>query len=207
MVNNKQTIIYLISTLRNSGPVNQTYNLIKNLDRTQFNPVIITLSKEPEDSKIDFFKTLDISIHTINLSRIKGIFLLKNAIKKIVQNYNNPIIHSQGLRADSINYQLKKYPMKITTIRNFPFDDYIMKFGAIKGFIMSIYHISIIKKIKKRIACSKAISTLFNTVLHCKLDFKNNSVDTDFFQASNDTEKIALRKQYNLPIDEKTLKH
>ena len=203
MVNNKQTIIYLISTLRNSGPVNQTYNLIKNLDRTQFNPVIITLSKEPEDSKIDFFKTLDISIHTINLSRIKGIFLLKNAIKKIVQNYNNPIIHSQGLRADSINYQLKKYPMKITTIRNFPFDDYIMKFGAIKGFIMSIYHISIIKKIKKRIACSKAISTLFNTVLHCKLDFINNSVDTDFFQASNDTEKIALRKQYNLPIDAK----
>ncbi len=203
MVNNKQTIIYLISTLRNSGPVNQTYNLIKNLDRTQFNPVIITLSKEPADSKIQLFKALDISIHTINFSRIKGIFLLKNAIQKIIENYNNPIIHSQGLRADSLNYQLKKYPMKITTIHNFPFDDYVMKFGAIKGFIMSVSHLTIIKKIKNRIACSEAISTLFNTKLHCKLGFINNSVDTDFFQTSNDTEKIALRKQYNLPIDAK----
>ncbi len=44
-------ICYVISTLQKTGPVIVLYNLVKNLDRTRFEPYIITLSKEPEKSR------------------------------------------------------------------------------------------------------------------------------------------------------------
>ena len=42
--NNMQKIIYTISTLKRSGPVLVLYNIIKNLDKNAFEPVIITLT-------------------------------------------------------------------------------------------------------------------------------------------------------------------
>jgi len=41
-------ILYLVSSLKKSGPTNQLSYIIKYLDRTKFSPTILTLSSEPK---------------------------------------------------------------------------------------------------------------------------------------------------------------
>ena len=46
-----QKILYVVSTLQQSGPTEQLYNVIQHLDKRVFEPHLITLSKEPADSR------------------------------------------------------------------------------------------------------------------------------------------------------------
>ena len=49
-------ILYIVSTLKNSGPVNQLFNVVKFINGHQV--IILTLSPEVDDSRIqDFIKS------------------------------------------------------------------------------------------------------------------------------------------------------
>ncbi len=192
-------ICYLISSLRRTGPVNQLFYIIKNLDRKKFEPFILTLSPEPLDSKIDDFKKLDIKIIQINMSRIKGIFFLQKEVEKIIDKEKPQIVHSTGIRGDKIALNLMKFDLKsIMSVRNFPFKDYPMKFGTLKGNLMAYAHFGILKSAEKPIACSKNIADEFQNKLKLKMDFINNGVDLDKFFKVSSEEKINLRKKLGI---------
>ena len=103
-------IIFIVSTLRQTGPTNQLLYIIKNLDKNIFNPIVITLSPEPNNSLKSAFLNEGVEIKSLNLSRIKGYFQGGKIIKKIVDKYNSSIVHTQGLRADELAVKyLKEY--------------------------------------------------------------------------------------------------
>lgn len=152
-----KTVLYVVSTLKKSGPTNQLFNLINNLDRSVLKPMLLTLSPEPIDSRKSDYELLDIQIMSLNLSRLSGLFLAKSQLEKVINNINPDIIHSQGIRADSLISAIGPKVPCLLTARNYPFDDYPSKFGKIRGMLMARKHISVQKSCRHVIACSKSI--------------------------------------------------
>ncbi|MFW6225194.1 MAG: glycosyltransferase family 4 protein [Bacteroidota bacterium] len=191
-------ILYLVSTLKNSGPTNQLSYIIQHLDRNFFEPVILTLSEEPEDSRKPFFvKDLNVQVYSLSLSRLKGLLLAKKRVYDFILLQKVDIVHSQGIRADNL---LKGMAIpKLLTIRNFPFIDYPLKFGRIKGYLMALKHFSSIKKEKSNvIACSKTIANLFSDK-GFKVDFIHNGVNTDLYKPLSVGQVNELKNKLNIP--------
>ena len=102
-------IAFLFSTLEGYGLVKIAFTLIKELKHNY--PVeihAITLSKEPENSMIDAFKQENIPVHSLNMSRIKGMFCAQKALARLVNKEQFNILHSHGFRANLIHHQIKK---------------------------------------------------------------------------------------------------
>ena len=153
-------ILYVVSTLSQSGPTKQLYNLIKYLDRSQFESYMITLSPEPANSRWDDYESLGAQVQTLGLSRLKGLFLGKKALAKKISQIKPDIIHTQGIRADSLLAAIKPSIPWFITAHNYPFYDYPMKFGRIKGYLMAKKHLSVMHICNNVIACSKVTTKL-----------------------------------------------
>lgn len=191
-------ILYIVSTLRNSGPTNQLFGLIKNLDKSRFKPTLLTLSSEPENSKINDFLSLDIEIKSLALSRIEMIFKGKNKLKNTVENINPDFIHTSGFRPDiNTSKYLKKYP-HCCTIRNYAYDDYPVKFGKILGNLMAYKHIKSFKNINYPISCSYAIKNKYIKEHDINTLVVQNGIDAKKFNQVTQSRKLKLRKKLNL---------
>ncbi len=95
-------ILYVVSTLKRSGPTNQLYNIVNNLDLKLFSYLIVTLSSEPKDSMKSAFLNVNSEIYSLNFSRLGGLLRASLNLKNIIAEYNPDIIHSQGIRSDKL---------------------------------------------------------------------------------------------------------
>ena len=55
MKEEKIKILYVVSTLRQSGPTNQLKGIISNLDKRKYEALVLTLSPEPKKTLVDNF--------------------------------------------------------------------------------------------------------------------------------------------------------
>lgn len=200
-MNNKK-ILYITSTLQSSGPINVVFNLIKYLDRDNFEPIILTLSKEPQDSSLQRFQKLNIPINSLNLSRFQGFLASKSKLKSFVAQNRPDIIHTHGIRADMLASQyLQKYKL-VSTIHNYPYDDYIMKYGKFIGTLMVWQHLQSLQKIDCPVAISETLKRKLQ--LHgFKCSTILNGVDTSLYKPPTNDERLALRKKLGLPNEQK----
>lgn len=174
----KFKILYIVSTLADSGPINVLKNIILYLDRDLFEPIVLTLSPEPKNSSKAFFKdVLNARVISFNLSRLKGLTITKNDIYDIINKEQISLIHSHGFRADMITARVEHIPT-LSTIHNHPFLDYAMSFGRIKGYFMALAHINFLKKIRYPISCSKNISKQLNLKCGLNLSYIQNGIDS-----------------------------
>lgn len=196
-------ILYIASTLKRSGPTNQLYNLIKYLDRNQFEPHLVTLSPEPADSRWADFESLGVQLYTLGLSRIKGLFFSKWRLKSLVRQIRPSLIHSQGIRADMLNASaLNDYP-SLCTSRNDPLTDYPAKFGKIRGKLMAWQHVATFRKLNV-VACSLSNQSQLRAygIDACVIQ---NGVDTEKFQPADAAHKSASRQKLGLLDDARIL--
>lgn len=192
-------ILYLVSTLKNSGPTNQLYNIIKNLDPDEFEPHLVTLSPEPEDTKIQDFKCLGMSIRSMSFSRLSGVFFAKRKLKKIINEISPDIIHSQGLRSDVLSSKLESGIPRVSTIRNFPQYDYAMTYGNLVGKVMTWRHSHAMKGVEVCVGVSDAVTkNLIDYVGISKAVCISNGVDTELYFPVLDQEKSDLRMSLGL---------
>lgn len=56
-MDNKLKVVFLMTSCKKSGPVQQMLNIIKNLDRNKFEPVLVTMY--PEDKQLSQKKLYD----------------------------------------------------------------------------------------------------------------------------------------------------
>ncbi|WP_367369996.1 glycosyltransferase family 4 protein [Latilactobacillus curvatus] len=158
-------IIYLISSLKNCGPVNVLYSMI---DNEKNDCTILTLKPEAEGSRIDDFKKRNIKVLCMG-NGLKGIHRI---VRYVGACEGVEIIHSHGIVPDLINNILKKnYAHSIssfvTTLHNNPIESYPLEYGRFKGKMIALAHIRIVKALK-RIACSKTIQNFYSEKLRMK---------------------------------------
>ena len=196
-------VAYIVSTLDNKGPTKQLFNLITNLDRTRYYPYIITLSSEPSSSLMNLFLDANIYVDSLKLSRIQGLFLSVQKLKSKLNRIQPDMIHTQGIRADTLALKLQNKYHLFSTIRNYPYDDYVMKFGNLVGKLLAYHHINIVKKNKNTIACSKSIANKFYQQHIISLDYVQNGINSSTYSPVTNEQKKQLREKLNIAKSKK----
>lgn len=191
----KIKICYLISHLENTGPVNVLYGLIKNLDFKFFEPMIVTLKEEKENSKIEEFRKIGLEIICLKIREF-DVFYNKKVSKKlneIIKKNGIDILHSYCLKSAILSFKIKGVK-KIDTIHSTIYIYFIEKFGKIKGKILiKIYQI-ILKKMDKIISCGKAVNDI-----NCKkLKIKSIAIMNGIEIEQKKCKEINLKKELNI---------
>ncbi|WP_255237372.1 glycosyltransferase family 4 protein [Salipaludibacillus sp. LMS25] len=196
---NLTKVLYISSSFKRGGPTNQLFYIVNNLDRTRFTPEIITLSPEPKESDIEKFKNSGVKLHTLNLPKLFGIMNGSKKIIKTIEKIKPDLIHTQGIRADRFSAKnLAKY-RRVSTMRNYAFEDYLSTYGKILGYIMASLHLRYLKMIDMPVACSYSVQEKFKK--H-KLDMNvvQNGVDTKIYKPVVKEQMNYLREKLNLPL-------
>lgn len=151
-------ILYIVSTLKRTGPSSQLSYIIKYLDSSKFEPYILALSPEPKDSLWKVFEDLGVNLYSLNLSRVQGVFLAKKRVLKYINRIQPDIIHTQGVRADSVLSSLSINTPWLLTCRNYPFEGQVLERGKLIGNLFAKQHINAMRKCKNVVACAKNIA-------------------------------------------------
>lgn len=198
-----RNICFIISTFKKSGPINIVYSIAKFLDKEKFNLFIIALSPTNNSDKttIEDFKSLGATTFELKNGRLGGILKNKREVKRILTENKIDIVHTHGLRPDGLAHGLSIRSKHISTLHNFPFEDYPMKFGSLKGSLMAYYHFWLIKRMPNCVACSKSLSAKFKDRGINKIKYVQNGVDLTVFP--KDLVKQECRERLKLPLDKK----
>lgn len=193
-------VLYIVSTLKRCGPTNQLSYIIKYLDKTKFSPIVLTLSPEPnvESMKSYFEDDLGVKVCTLGLSRVKGMFFAHSALNKFVKVNAIDLIHSQGIRADGLASKIKI--KKVATLRNYPYLDYPMTYGKLRGLLMAKMHLSYLNKINSPVVVSKSVSRMLLNNKNYEIGYVQNGVDLERFPIAC---KLDLREKLNIKSNAK----
>lgn len=179
------------------------FDLVKHLNRERFEPIVLTLSKEPQDSSLADFAQIGVKMFSLNLSRSVGLFLAPSRLRAVVDSVRPDIVHSHGIRADNLSARyLKSYP-SVSTIHNYPFDDYTMAYGKVLGYLMAVNHSNTLSRIDYPIAVSKSLSEVLATKKHLPFPYILNGIDEKTFKKPSAEEKRKLRVKLNIPRETK----
>lgn len=190
----KNRILYVVSTLSKTGPIVVLSNIVKYLDRKQFEPAILTLSPEPKNTMIaNFTDTLGIKVESLELSRFRGIIEATTRVKRYVTINRVELIHAHGLRPDWMVQGLKV--PRVSTLHNYPFYDYTLLYGKIPGTIVAAMHLRCLKKIDHPVVVSRAVSEMLRERNHYEIGFVRNGVD---IAKSECIEKYSLRDKLGI---------
>lgn len=205
MAARRQRVLFVASTLQSSGPINVVYNIVKNLDKGQFEPLVLTLSPESSrhSSSYEHFKGLGIKLYSLHLSRFGHMLSGKSAFREMVGQLAPDVIHTHGIRADVAVSQLERdggAPIRVSTVHNYPYQDYPLTYGKPLGLWMATRHIKALHKFDTPVACSRAVSDKLKK--HgLRLSTIQNGVDTEKFSALNQPDKHELRIALGLPTE------
>ena len=196
-------IVYIVSTLENRGPINVLFNSLKYLDRSYFEPIIITLSPENKKSRIKDFENLNVNIIQLNQSRIKGLFLSVWKIKNILKNIVPDCIQANCFRSNIIvGFFLRKYKT-ISIIHNYPYEDYIMKFGKFIGYIMHYSSKLAYNRYNLLVSVSEALKVKVNKKYGINSIAIKNGIDINHPSFKTVKTKNEIRKELNIATDKK----
>lgn len=167
-------ICYIITSTIKCGPVNVLFNTVKDYQKYHdFHPFVITLKNDdPCRSRRSEFRQLGIKVVQFDPRHEF------NQIIKFMSDNSIDIIHSHGLGPDIVNYRLvKELPSLIhmTTLHNFPLEDYVINRGKIKGLMMSALQLWAISNLYK-VSCSNAIQEKFKRKLNIQTTAIENGV-------------------------------
>ncbi len=190
-----ENICYFVSSLVRTGPTNQLSYIIKYLDRDKYNPIIITLFEESNKTLVDYFiNVLKVEVICLRSNKKNALISAKKELEKLLDERKIDTIQTQGLLADYISFkQIRGSYEKISTIRNFPLDDYKNIFGKTLGNILAKKHINLIRNNRDSfVACSQTIRDTFKEQKNIELRFIQNGVDIEKFKPSKDKKNIRL---------------
>jgi glycosyltransferase involved in cell wall biosynthesis len=205
MKEEKYTIIYVFTSCKRSGPVQIMYNLIKNIDRNLYNPILITLYDEVVgESDLDKFISIGVKHYHVPLGK-KDIILNKtDSLKELLLELKPSIIHSMGVFPDYAVSRMM-FNCQVMTLHNYMHDDFCAKYGKVKGIILEALQMSAVKKAAKVWTCSESLAQIYEKKNKLYFDYIRNGVDVSkYSRVKNNKEKIILRQKLKLPI-EKTI--
>jgi len=198
----KKNIVFLLTACKKKGPVEQMLNLITYIDRSVFNPILITLYSEPADGTSQLQKYLDLGIEHYHIPLSKfNIFLGKTGnLKKKLDELHPSIIHAVGTFPGYAVNAMKR-PGYVFTLRNFAYEDNVAKYGKILGSLAARLDLSILKNAAQVWTCSESLALKYKNELNMDFPFISNGVNVSKFTMPTSEEKLAQRKKLNLPVD------
>lgn len=196
-------ILYVVSTLRQSGPSQVLLNILRHLDTSRYQVVVLTLSPEPEDSMWTEYCRYVGSIHSLSLSRAAGILRGRRELSRFVAEHDPDIVQTQGIRADTLSSRLSTRATRVGVIHNYLYDDYPMKYGRLLGLSMARAHLRAWRKVERKVACSGAVARAVGRHGLSDLVVIPNGVDEELYTPASEPERRALRQKLGLPHEQR----
>lgn len=190
----KVRICFVISSLGNSGPVNVLFNIVKYLDKSQFDIHIVTLFKESNHSRLDDFKKLEITIwQSIHAKKkmARAYISLRSSLKKIKPD----VVHSHCFYSLEFLSRIRLIFKKVHTLHGYPKEFYHLKYGALIGRVMIFFSFQAYKKMDKVITCAHHFEKGIQKNESIKAIAIRNGVDTSLFNPLSVEDKAALKKK------------
>lgn len=198
----KIRITYVVTNLKNTGPINQTYNLIRHLDREKFEPSVVTVWPEAGDSLIEKYRELDIPIVQGKLNKETSLFLGKKYVTKCLNSLKPDIVQGVGMPPYRMCLGYKE-AIPYVVLRNYCYEDYPSQYGKMIGNIMAHFDIGLIKKQLRMgfpiTTCSKSLSNIYEEKEKVHIKFIQNGVDVSRFNILSEADKETLRGDLSLP--------
>lgn len=143
-------IIYLVPSLIKAGPINVLYNIVRNLDRSRFEPVVVALSehKLKHRNNKESFTDLGIEVMEFQLSKLQVQLHSKGIARRLQELYGgeHTIFHAHGYYPTLILAEMKgAYTM--TTIHNICEQDFRMRMGRFVGTLMARSYMRALRKL------------------------------------------------------------
>lgn len=201
----KIRIAFVETNCKKNGPIKQTWNIIRHLDRKVFEPALITIWPEDEgNSMIADYEHLGIKIYQAGLSKKESVLFGKNRITKILKDFKPDIVQGVGMPPYRMTLGYKECSHFIT-LRNYCYEDYPDQYGKYLGFIMAVMDLKLIRKQMKAgehfVTCSESLTKMYRKREKLEFDFIRNGVDVSQYQKRNLNQKDSIRQKLDLPTD------
>jgi len=199
----KIKVAFVETNCKKNGPIKQTLNIIRNMDKEIFEPILVTVWPEDfNNSMIDEYKELGIQVLSANISKKKSVFLGKQAIGKILDEVKPDIVQGVGMPPYRMTLGYKD-AVHFVTLRNYCYEDYPDYYGKIPGSIMAFLDINLIKKRMKMgepfVTCSESLTKIYRKQQGITINYIRNGVDVSQYKKRNLDEMPNVREKLDLP--------
>jgi len=191
-------IAYIVSTLKRCGPNNQLRSIIRHLDRTRFEPLVITLSPEPVDSVKALFEQDGIPVCSLDFSRVTGLLFARRKLKRLLRTKQVDLLHTQGIRTDSLAASLRTEWPSVCSVRNFPQLDYPMTYGVFRGRMMARSHARVLGQVAAPVGVSGSVARNLRDLFGVDARTVCNGVETADWIPASPEERVALRQKLKI---------
>lgn len=161
-----EVVAFLINQLRKSGPVNVLYDLVANIDRTRYKPIVIKLMTDDPNKNITVkfeeigievigfkFSFWDLELRTKRVAHIIGDCLLEKRVSLLHSHGYHPLLISSYVNLDII---------KLDTQHCISIDSFRASRGRIIGTYMHYRYVYRLKKISAAVSISKSVKDYYS---------------------------------------------
>ena len=204
----KIKVTFVETNCKKNGPIKQTLNIIRNMDKEAFEPSLVTVWPEDADnSMIDEYKKLGISVLSANMSKKKSVLFGKKAVGQLLEQLQPDIVQGVGMPPYRMTLGYKR-AIHFVTLRNYCYEDYPDYYGKIPGTVMAFLDLNLIKKRmavgEPFVTCSESLTKMYRSRQNMEIPYIRNGVDVSQYTKRNCDEIDNVRKKLNLPL-EKTI--
>ena len=108
----KIKVTFVETNCKKNGPIKQTLNIIRNMDKEAFEPSLVTVWPEDADnSMIDEYKKLGISVLSANMSKKKSVLFGKKAVGQLLEQLQPDIVQGVGMPPYRMTLGYKSNPL------------------------------------------------------------------------------------------------
>lgn len=201
----KIRITFVETNCKKNGPIKQTLNIIRFMDRNVFEPSLVTLwPEDTENSMIDDYKKLDIPVLSAKLTKKKSILIGNLEVRKLLKQLKPDIVQGVGMPPYRMTLGYKE-AIHFVTLRNYCYEDYPDYYGKMVGTLMAFLDINLIKKRMELgepfVTCSKSLTKIYKSRQNMEIPYIRNGVDVNQYIKRDIAKSSDIRKNLNLPLD------
>ncbi|MCF8780321.1 glycosyltransferase [Vibrio sp. IRLE0018] len=196
------SIAYICSTLEQTGPTSQLFNILSGLDRSQFVSCIITLSPEKNSSLKARFDAAGFKVICIDPSGCLSLAKLQWLIDAYLVENNVDVVHTQGIRADGLMSRIVKNRdiTWVATLRNIPYLDYPAQYGLLKGYAMAVFHLVALRSCSRVVVVSQSVKASLQKFFPHPVNVIANGIDTQFYCAKHIPQDTSAKLKQSLSL-------
>lgn len=201
----KIKVTFVETNCKKNGPIKQTLNIIRNMDKEIFEPSLITVwSEDADNSMIDDYKKLGIPVLSANLSKKKSVLVGRQEVGKLLEQLKSDIVQGVGMPPYRMTLGYKK-AVHFITLRNYCYEDYPDYYGKILGTAMAFLDLNLIKKRMAAgepfVTCSESLTKMYKSRQNMEIPYIRNGVDVSQYTKRDITKTADVRENLELPLD------
>lgn len=135
------------------------HGIVTNYDPQRYRAIVVTLSPEPEQSRLKEFRNMGIEVRQMGMSRLRSMLDGKKQLAALIEKLRPSVIHTHGARADVLASSIIQAQGRVlSTVHADLRADYLMGYGFLRGTMLARQHIAALRRSIQAIAVSPTVA-------------------------------------------------